>query len=150
MTVLTECVLQLTRITVSLSLHAIVASSLSLTSSNAEHKILEELGDANQPLSETSFDRAMKLSKGTVSIVDSKGVSWSRVWCGTKPSVQARCVVALSLFAIMCVAHSLASDTLFALWLVGCAFKVLTLHSLSRSRAALWLYVLIGFLFGNT
>lgn len=36
---------------------------------------------ATKDLMETSFFRAMKLSKGTVSIVDTNGVSWSRIWC---------------------------------------------------------------------
>ena len=48
----------------------------------AEHKLDEEIGNGEQPLSETSFFRAMKLSKGTVSVVDANGVSWTRIWCG--------------------------------------------------------------------
>ena len=48
----------------------------------AEHKLDEEIGNGEQSLSETSFFRAMKLSKGTVSVVDANGVSWTRIWCG--------------------------------------------------------------------
>ena len=35
-------------------------------------------------LSDTPFARAIKLEscKGSVSVLDSKGVSWSRIWCG--------------------------------------------------------------------
>ena len=46
----------------------------------AEHKLGEEISGGS--LSETSFARAMVLSKGTVSVVDPHGVSWSRSWCG--------------------------------------------------------------------
>ena len=47
-----------------------------------EHRLSEEIGDGDQPLSETSFFRAMKLARGTVSVVDANGVIWSRIWCG--------------------------------------------------------------------
>merc|ERR1740117_933935 len=48
---------------------------------NNQHKLKEEIGDGDQPLSETSFFRAMKLARGTVSVVDANGMSWTRIWC---------------------------------------------------------------------
>ena len=49
---------------------------------NNQHKLDQEIGDGDQPLSETSFFRAMKLARGTVSVVDANGMSWTRIWCG--------------------------------------------------------------------
>ena len=34
------------------------------------------------PLAETAFYRAMVLSKGTVSVLDTNGVQLTRIWCG--------------------------------------------------------------------
>merc|ERR1740117_1351564 len=48
---------------------------------NNQHKLKEEIGDGDRPLSETSFFRAMKLARGTVSVVDANGMSWTRIWC---------------------------------------------------------------------
>ena len=46
--------------------------------------------------------RAMELSRGTVSVVDSNGVTWTRVWCKLgssscleRPVVCGRCIRAL-------------------------------------------------------
>ena len=49
--------------------------------SEPEHKLDDEIG-ANKSLAETSFALAMRLARGTVSVVDANGVSWSRIWCG--------------------------------------------------------------------
>ena len=45
-----------------------------------QHDLGTELGD--KPLHEMPFARAIKLARGTVSVVDSKGECFSRVWCG--------------------------------------------------------------------
>ena len=48
----------------------------------AEHRLDGEISGGS--LSDTSFARAMRLEscKGTVSVLDEQGVSWSRIWCG--------------------------------------------------------------------
>lgn len=46
-----------------------------------EHRLSDEMGE-DKPLSETSFFLAMKLARGTVSVVDANGMSWTRIWCG--------------------------------------------------------------------
>ena len=45
---------------------------------NNQHNLAAEIADE---LSQTSFYRAMRLSRGTVSIVDEKAIVYSRIWC---------------------------------------------------------------------
>ena len=45
-----------------------------------EHKLGDEITGGS--LSDSSFARAMKLSRGTVSVLDAEGRSWGRIWCG--------------------------------------------------------------------
>jgi len=46
---------------------------------NAEHKLDEEIGGK---VSESSFALAMALARGTISVVDEGGITFSRIWCG--------------------------------------------------------------------
>ena len=45
---------------------------------NNQHNLASEIVD---DLSQTSFARAMKIAKGTVSVVDQGGGSFGRIWC---------------------------------------------------------------------
>ena len=45
-----------------------------------QHDLGTELGD--KPLHEMPFARAIKLATGTVSVVDSQGLCFTRIWCG--------------------------------------------------------------------
>jgi len=45
---------------------------------NNQHKISEEI---SEDLSQTSFYKAMRLSKGTVSVIDDNGECFGRIWC---------------------------------------------------------------------
>jgi hypothetical protein len=45
-----------------------------------EHKLAEEIG-GEKSLAETSFSAALKLAKGTISVIDRDGMSWTRIWC---------------------------------------------------------------------
>lgn len=45
---------------------------------NNQHNLAAEIAD---DLNQTSFFRAMRLSRGTVSIVDDKAIVYSRIWC---------------------------------------------------------------------
>merc|ERR1712166_313193 len=47
---------------------------------NNQHKLDEEIG-TGKSLAQTSFCLAMNLARGTISVVDANGVSWSRIWC---------------------------------------------------------------------
>ena len=51
-----------------------------LADENNQHDIAGEI--SGETLDETSFARAMRLSTGTVSVVDAGGMSWTRIWCG--------------------------------------------------------------------
>ena len=57
---------------------------------NNQHKLDAEISGGN--LADTSFALAMQISKGTVSLVDKNGESWSRIWCGTWPKYVAHCL----------------------------------------------------------
>ena len=50
---------------------------------NNQHRLDEEISGGS--LAETSFAKAMVLSRGTLSVVDMNGKSWSRIWCGVWP-----------------------------------------------------------------
>jgi len=45
---------------------------------NNQWNLGEEISDE---LQNTSFFRAMRLAKGTVSVIDELGISWGRIWC---------------------------------------------------------------------
>jgi hypothetical protein len=47
---------------------------------NNQHKLDAEISGGS--LAETSFALVMQISRGTVSVVDKNGTSWSRIWCG--------------------------------------------------------------------
>ena len=47
-------------------------------SANNQWKLHEEI--AQERLEETSFYRAMMLSRGTVSVLDPEGIYFSRIW----------------------------------------------------------------------
>ena len=51
-----------------------------LADANNQHNIVGEI--SGETLAETSFARAMRLSTGTVSVVDAGGMSWTRILCG--------------------------------------------------------------------
>eukprot|EP00658_Telonema_sp_P-2_P010470 TRINITY_DN13949_c0_g1_i5.p1 TRINITY_DN13949_c0_g1~~TRINITY_DN13949_c0_g1_i5.p1 ORF type:complete len:435 (-),score=75.46 TRINITY_DN13949_c0_g1_i5:331-1635(-) len=44
-----------------------------------QHRLGDEIGSTR--LEETPFYRALTMSRGTVSVLDSNGVCWSRIWC---------------------------------------------------------------------
>ncbi|CAB9512015.1 expressed unknown protein [Seminavis robusta] len=56
--------------------------------SNNQHNIQEEVHHSSP--TDSSFYRAMQLSKGTVSILDADRVCYSRIWCGFEVSVAIR------------------------------------------------------------
>ena len=45
---------------------------------NNQHNLDAEISDV---LTETSFYKAIVLARGTVSVVDSDGKCWTRIWC---------------------------------------------------------------------
>ena len=45
---------------------------------------------------DTPFFRAMKLAKGTVSVLDKRGTAWTRIWCKSLFSALEPLVVFLS------------------------------------------------------
>ena len=45
---------------------------------NNQHNLA---GEISEDLSQTSFYRAMRLARGTVSVIDAGGVAFSRIWC---------------------------------------------------------------------
>ena len=49
-----------------------------LISANNQWKLHEEI--AQERLEDTSFYRAMMLSRGTVSVLDPEGICFSRIW----------------------------------------------------------------------
>ena len=46
---------------------------------NPEHRVDQEIGGK---VSESSFALAMALARGTISVVDEGGITFSRIWCG--------------------------------------------------------------------
>merc|ERR1740117_585722 len=45
---------------------------------NNQHRVDQEIGGK---VSESSFALAMALARGTVSVVDEEGITFSRIWC---------------------------------------------------------------------
>ena len=54
-----------------------VALTLNFSAANNQHNIDAEISDI---LTETSFYKAMVLAQGTISVIDSNGVCWTRIW----------------------------------------------------------------------